>query len=152
MALNDDLEVADSTSVRAIGVKWQPMRDECLPDLLTHLIDEGVMDWAIRDVNDAVSAELEDADLGLQRATAHREARTVAEPRRSAFVHERRWETCALGERFELCARGGRDAGDAEARATGARRAMGAVKIAERRHARELDAKPVRAPKQSCFS
>jgi len=147
LTLDGHLQIANSTRVGAIGVEWEPMRHETLPDGLAHLVDQRVVDLALWDVNDTVRAKLEDSDFRLSYAPAHRQARAVSKAEPSAFAQRGRGQARARRQLGKCVARGGSQAWHAKAWAPRTRRTMRTVKLSKRPHGAELEPNPGTAPK-----
>jgi hypothetical protein len=125
-ALYDYLKVAGEAEVRVVGVARDVGVDEGAADYACDVVDQRMLDDAVGDVDYVVSVFLEEADLRGVEATSDGEAGAVAEGAQLAGDRCDLWQAVGFGQFVESVARGRRDGALAEARAAGARRAMGA--------------------------
>ena len=110
-----------------VGIGGDSGLSDCVPKGSGGLVDERMVDGAIRGVDDAVGAGLEQANLGAPRATAYGQpgAVAMAPPRRAMDAGRR--QAGLGGELREGGPRGLRQSRGSETGAARAGRAVGAI-------------------------
>jgi hypothetical protein len=64
-SFDDELEIAEGAAMGPVSVGGDAGFSDGLPNLEAGLVDEGVMNQATRNMNDAMAVGLEESDLGI---------------------------------------------------------------------------------------
>ena len=97
--------------MRGIRIAGHPRIHEGAAHHIRHLIDQRMMNDAVRDVHDAVSIQLEQPQLGRAQAAADREAGAVPKARSPARNHRYFRQSVRVRQFIECASRSRRDAG-----------------------------------------
>jgi hypothetical protein len=128
------------------------MRRKNLPNPLAHVVDERVMNGAVRNVNDTMRPELEDAYFGMACAPSHGKASPQPESASFALDDGRNGQTATCGKRAEFAVRVRRDSRHPQAGTARTRRVVRALERSRWRHGPELEANRAAAPNARAFS
>jgi hypothetical protein len=98
--------------------------DKSAPHDGSDMVDQGVLDAAVRDVNHSMGTELKQTQLGRAQAAPDGEPRAVPKPSGLPGNHRNFRQTMGARQLIERAARGRVDAGVTEPRASRARWAV----------------------------
>jgi hypothetical protein len=107
-----------------VRITGHPGIHESAPHDGGDLVDEGMLNAAVRNVHDAMSIEFEQSQFGRPQPAADGEARAQPKSGSAAGYHRNVGQPMSAGQRIERAPRHGGDAGFTETRAARTRRPM----------------------------
>jgi len=126
-SLDGELEVAESTAMRAVCIGFDAGLADGLSDFGAGFIDQGMVDGAMRCVDDAMAIRLEETDFRVLGLSSHGESCSMSMAEAGGLVEGRIREIGGVRDRQKPRPGFFWEIGRTESRATRAGRSMGTV-------------------------